>query len=182
MRTCYLLLFVCYLTVPAWPQGQIAVGNRVTIYDIDAPVFDSDCATRLAGSAYRAQAYVGLTSDSLTPLGMSVTFRTGAAAGYIATYTLTLPGVEAGTLVYFQLRAWEATGGSTFEAAVASGERYGFSNVVPVIPTAPPATEGYPVGLQSFCLVPEPSSAALLGVAVGVWALSAGRYRQSKRS
>lgn len=180
MRTCCLLLLVCCLTVPAWSQGQIAVGNRVTIYDIDAPVFDSDCATRLAGSAYRAQAYVGLTSDSLTPLGVSVTFRTEAAAGYIATYALTLPGVEAGTLVYFQLRAWEARAGDTYEAAFASGSKHGRSNVVPVIPTAPPATDGFPVGLQSFCLVPEPSSIALGVIGGGLLSLWAKRRRRKR--
>jgi hypothetical protein len=135
---------------------------------IDAPVFDTDCQTRLAGTAYSAQVYVGFTPTSLEPLGPITWFRTGSAAGYIVPVSFTVPGAADLQTVYTQLRVWQAAAVKTFEEAAAAGGKIGSANIVPmqvVYPTPPPNN---PLGLESFCLIPEPSVTALLGSAASI--------------
>lgn len=175
MKTYQVFILGCCLAAPAWAQGQIAVGNRQIVAGIDAPVFDVDCTTRLEGPAYLAQPYVGLTPDSLSPVGWVLPFRTGARAGYITSQVVDVPGALGGTVVYAQLRAWEARAGRSYEAAVAAGGKYGFSNIVPIVAVMPPGTPNDPVGLQSFCLVPEPGPGVLLALGGGLWLLAARR-------
>lgn len=171
----YVLLFaVCVLPLRISSQGFIVFGNRVSADGLDAPVLDTDCVSRLAGPTYLAQAYVGFAPDILTPLGSLTPFRTGEYAGYIASRNLEIPGTGIDDLVYVQIRAWEANAGSTYEEAVSGGARHGFSNIVPVWTQLPPGPGNSLVGLQSFCLVPEPSSGALALLAavsfgVGLW-------------
>jgi hypothetical protein len=158
---------VALTAIGALAQGQLNVGNRVTTAGIDAPVFKADGVTRLDGAAFLAQAYVGLTETSLAPVGAALPFRTGAAAGYITSTGVSVTGLPGGTAVLVQLRAWEAAKGATYEAAVAGGGLYGSSKPVNVNLSSPPAAPADMVGLQSFALVPEPSTLALgvLGVA-----------------
>lgn len=163
------------VATPTWSQGYIAFGNLNTPAGIDAPVFDTDCQTRLEGEAFLAQDYVGFTEDSLSPLGPVVTFRTGDRAGYIYGYALYPPGSGQNDVVYTQMRAWEARGGLTYEDAVAAGAKHGRSNIVPILVVLPPATPYDPVGLESFCLIPEPSPATLGWLAAALWMLSAAR-------
>lgn len=166
MKACCLCCFVVVFTANAWAQGQFTFGNRVGVPEsIDAPVFDADCQTRLEGSAFLWQVYAGFSPEVLQPLGMTSPFRTGAAAGYIDSTTYAVPGASHGTIVYTQLRAWDAAAGGSYEAAVAAGVKYGFSNILPVstvVGTPPPR---FPVGLESFCLIPEPSTLTLFGYA-----------------
>ena len=170
MKSQWLLWLAWLGTVPVFGQGQIGFVNRSQVAGIDAPVFDVDCVTRLAGAAYLAQVYAGLAPDSLRPVGIIQPFRTGTAAGYIHTYAITVEA-QHGTVVYAQLRAWEARAGRSYEAAVAAGGKYGFSNIVPIVAVMAPGTPNDPVGLQSFCLVPEPSAGALLALGGGFWLL-----------
>jgi hypothetical protein len=163
------------LVAKAWAQGQISVSNYVPVENLDAPIFETDCATRLEGDAYLVQAYVGFTGDSLSPVGMGRPFRTGKAAGYFPSYVLTIPETSSETLVYLQLRVWQAGAGPTFEAAVLAGGKYGLSNIVPMWTVMAPGTPNSPVGLQSFCLVPEPATGALLVLGGGLWLLAARR-------
>ena len=163
------------VAAPAWSQGYIAFGNFNLPAGIDAPVFDTDCQTRLEGTAFLAQDYVGFTADSLSPLGPVVTFRTGEAAGYIVPYAIEVPGSGQKDVVYTQMRSWEARGGPTYEAAVASGAKHERSNVVPIAIALPPGPPNDPVGLERFCLIPEPSPATLGWLAAALLALSATR-------
>jgi hypothetical protein len=151
----------------ALAQGQFTFGNRVTAAGIDAKVFLPGGVTPLDGAAYWAQAYIGTDPGSLAAVGAPLEFRTGAAAGYITSTGITVPGIAVGTSVTVVMRAWEAAKGATYEAAVAGGGIYGSSNPVTLTLSGPPATPANMVGLQSFSLVPEPSTMALgvLGVA-----------------
>lgn len=154
----------------AFGQGQINFGNRVTIAGIDAKVFQADGTTPLDGAAYKAQLYVGAVADSLTAVGPVLDFRTGAAAGYITSTAITIPGVT-GT-VFAQLRAWEAARGATYEAAFGTLAGYGSSDPVQVDLTLPPAAPADMAGLQSFALIiPEPSTVALVLLGLGALAL-----------
>ena len=47
------------LATAALADGALNVDNRLGP-GIEAPVYDTDCKTRLAGDAYLAQAYIGL--------------------------------------------------------------------------------------------------------------------------
>ena len=164
-------------TISAFSQGQVIVGNYIPLAGINAPVFDTDCQTRLEGPLFVAQAYVGFTADSLRPVGPVINFRTGERAGYITSTLVTIPDAPHGTRIYFQLRAWEAREGTSFEDAVASGGKYGMSNIVPMRAWEPPGTPADPIGLQSFCLVPEPPPGVLLALGGGLWLLAARRCR-----
>lgn len=152
--------------ISALAQGQFTFANRSTTAGIDAKVFLPGGVTPLAGADFLAQAYIGADEASLAPVGTALPFRTGAAAGYITATPITT-GIAAGTAVVIQMRAWEAAKGATYEAAVSGGGIYGKSNLVPVSLSSPPAAPADMVGLQSFALVPEPSTMALgvLGIA-----------------
>jgi hypothetical protein len=175
VKTSLAAVLVWVADQPVWCQGQISVINRSPLGTIDAPVFDTDCQTRLEGPLFVAQAYVGFTADSLRPVGPVINFRTGERAGYITPTLVTIPDAPHGTRIYFQLRAWEAREGTSFEEAVASGGKYGMSNIVPMRAWEPPGTPADPIGLQSFCLVPEPPPGVLLALGGGLWLLAARR-------
>jgi hypothetical protein len=172
-----LILAVLTMSIAAWAQGTIAFHNRWPSPKIDAPVYDNDCQTRLNGGDYFGQPYAGITPDVLQPIGAIVQFRNGYMVGGGGSE---VPGVEyEGQIVFAQLRAWEGPFGSTYEDAVAAGRKYGFSNLVPMPARIPPAgPPELPVGLQSFCLIPEPPSWAL-GL-FGAAALAVWRWRPSR--
>ncbi len=148
------------VAVGALAQGQFNFGNRVTVAGIDAKVFKPDGVTPLAGADYWAQAYVGTSLDSLAPVGSPVNFRTGTAAGYISSTIVTTP-FPGGTTVWVEMRAWEAAGGNTYEAAIAAGKLFGKSDPIQLTVAEAPNTPPDMVGLRSFSLVPEPSTLAL---------------------
>jgi hypothetical protein len=150
--------------VGALAQGQFQFGNKNLLLTppLDSKVFDN-LGVALSGTAYFAQAYVkmaGAEDSSYAPVGTAVNFRTGNNAGYIITSTVGT-GFVGGTAVTVQMRAWEASGGTSYEAAVAAGKLYGVSNPVNLTVQVAPATPEDMVGLQSFSLIPEPSTFAL---------------------
>jgi hypothetical protein len=159
----FVFLTLILLGVRLCGQGTIVFDNRVPP-DIDAPVFDSRCLMPLAGTNYLAQVYVGFTPMSLKPWGQVTYFRLG---GYVAKALYgQVEGAGNGQIIYVQLRAWEASAGSTYEEAVALGGKYGYSNLVGMPAYIPPGPPTFPFGLQSFCLVSGPSprlSAAVAG-------------------
>ncbi|MCZ7640729.1 MAG: hypothetical protein M5U12_34545 [Verrucomicrobia bacterium] len=177
-----LLLLLALLPMTARAQGQFWFGNRWTD-SWGTEVYDVDGWTKLTGPDFVVQAYVGLTSESLHPLGPVIPFRTGAAAGYWRSTELVVPDVPAGTLVYVEARAWEAAGGNSWESAQAAGFKYGRSNTVWLRLSEPPAVPTDMIGLQSFHLIPEPSPSALalLGAAVLLVARRPDRYATAAR-
>jgi hypothetical protein len=140
----------------AYGQGQIDFRTWIPGL-IDAPVFDTNCQTRIVGPEMVGQVYLGVTPQVLSPIGHVLPFGTGAAAGYwngpAGGVTIRVPGQAGPSPVYVQLRAWDAAAGSTYDAAVSAGGRYGFSNIAPADPSLPPAPPGHPLGLEGFCLV-----------------------------
>jgi hypothetical protein len=137
---------------------------------IDAPVFHTDCQTRLEGDQFLAALYAGREGSSemkLVQIGAPLPFLTDLGAGYFdvrfVNNTRVIPFVQPGATVVAQVRVWEAQAGS-FEAAKESGWLYGQSNPLTVMTqgsiTGLPA---YLIGLESFCLIPEPSTKLLLG-------------------
>jgi hypothetical protein len=155
------LVFTASITANILAQGQIVFSNHARFQGLEAPIYDVDCRTPLSGPDFLAQGYLGLTAESLEPmLPLLHFYPTGSSAdGYLLSELVEVPG---GGPRFFQLRAWEAAAGSSYEAAVAAGGKHGVSNISLVQAVFPPGAPGIPSGLQSFCLVPEPSSLALL--------------------
>jgi hypothetical protein len=166
---------ICVLAaLSSYGQGQVDFTNFATppgMPVIDAPVFDIDGTTRLDGGAFLAQLYAGPAGGTLAAIGTPTPFLSGAGAGYFGGGSLAIPGVAAGTTADLQVRAWDASGGSTFADAVNAGVSTGMSDLLTGITTggsgSPPSAPSPLTGLTSFSLtggnvvVPEPSTIAL---------------------
>ena len=182
MRKRYSLLLVFALTSNALAQGflsYVVLDNHVGGL-IDAPVFLPDCRTKVpAGRAYLAQGYVGLEPTLLKPEGLVVPFST---PGYIPSVGLVVPGTTLNPQqVFLQMRVWQASAGSTFEAARDAGGLYGFSNVIPILARADQGPPEISIGLQSFCLIPEPETTTLLLVGLLYLGYISLRHRSKPR-
>ncbi len=149
--------------------ASFAFSNRGDGLTTTAPIYDAE-GNLLAGTAYLAQLYVGLDQNSLQPLLPVKSFFTGAFAGYILPSTIRVDGWS-GTIIYqYQIRAWDASLGSTYADAVAQGRGgVGESNIAEEAAGGPFIVPFPVIGLKSFSLsplVPEPSTYALLGLGV----------------
>ncbi len=151
----------------AMAQGTVKFSNFSTVDGINSPVF-APGGVKL-GSAYLGQLYAGPTEGSLAPVGSAaIAFKdaAGVGTGYIIGGTATLGNVGVGATAFIQLRAWEAAGGTSYEAAQAAGKLFGSSATISVVtggqpPSGPPLVPAPLTGLASFTLVPEPSTLAL---------------------
>ena len=167
-------------------QGEINFANVGV--GLNAPVFDVDGVTRLAGPAFQAELYVGSSASesSLTAVPGTVPFLSGTSAGYFTGGTKTLPGYPPGSRPFFQVRVWEVAGGVSYDAAMAAGAKYGKSTVFQLIgglggPGPPPGPVATLLGLTSFSLVSEPSAMAL-GALGGAIFLLLGRLSERPHS
>jgi hypothetical protein len=150
------LLLVSVSVVPwaACGQAILVFSNRV-LGSVDAPFYDVDCVTRLAGSGYRAALFIGppgSPENAMVPLGNPQPFRTGASAGYWESANLALP-FPPGTVFQAQVRFWETRGDTvrSFQQALQEGVRYGFSSVLRLTVNAFGNTTL--TGLRSACLI-----------------------------
>src|SRR4029078_12441459 len=117
-----LVLAFCAVT-PARGETLLRVANRVPGI-VDAPVYGADGQTRLGGSSYTAQLFVGLTPTTLTPVGFAHGFDTGDNAGYLIEVpgiAETIPFGSPGATAYCQLRVWDTRVGFDYTSARASG-------------------------------------------------------------
>jgi len=150
------------VAVGALAQGQFTFGNKnlLATPPIDAKVYLPGGATPLGGDAYLTQAYVALGTGAYAPVGSAVSFRTGNNAGYIVPVVISTTFADQ-TEISVVMKAWEKAGGTSYEAAVAAGALVGSSAAVNLKVTVAPNAPADMVGLQSFSLVPEPSTLAL---------------------
>jgi len=167
MKTLLVAAALGFVAVGAMAQGQFTFGNKnlTTTPPIDAKVWDQKGIgnTALEGTAYLTQAYVKLATDpdsSYAPVGSAVNFRIGNNAGYIVPVVVTT-SYAGGTSINVQMRAWQSSGGTSYEAATAAGAFVGKSDPVTLAVTVAPAPPSDMIGLQSFALIPEPSTFAL---------------------
>ncbi len=117
--------------------GTVEFDNTSTrVGDEGARIVDAQ-GTPVAGPSYWAQLYVGTNASALTAVGVPEAFLTGEMAGYVQAGPVAIPFVEGGLMAHVQLRAWEARGGSTFEAAVLSRHWSGISSVLQVMTGKP---------------------------------------------
>jgi hypothetical protein len=138
---------------------QQASGNPDKV--VDARVTGLDGAI-WAGPESLAQLDAGLEADSLGPVGVAVSFL---PSGYLSGVKVVTP-LPPGREVLVQLRAWEAVGGPTYEAAVASGKLFDSSDLIKVVlggaVGAHPMVPSGLIGMRSVQIViPEPSIVTL---------------------
>ena len=138
--------------------GTVFFRNHMSAIGFAAPVFDADGKTPLTGTQFRAQLLAGKSENSLIPVSAAVPFGVEYRAGFfdpVATSTaIELPHIQPGAEAFFQVRVWEAAGG-TFAEAYAKGGRVGLSNVFKVKTGnggAPPALPTHLTGMESFSL------------------------------
>jgi hypothetical protein len=133
--------------------GKINFANQALFpSSLDAPVFDIDGVTRLGGSNFLAQLYGGPSLELIRPAGQPSPFMPGFSAGYFRSKIVTLPTVPPGSNAIVQVRAWDASKGSSYEEARALGGKFGKSELMTVTVgggLTPPANLD---GLQSFSL------------------------------
>lgn len=203
MKTTLILAASLFVTVGAFGQGTIIFvnnfgGGKAPFYDVDpaSPTVSKTGNTPLgvpvgtqvyggallSGTGFTAELWghagTGQAESALTALGQT-TFRTGTAAGFLNSVTLTVPGAALGgspAAATFQVRAWNNQGGTltTWAAVLAKPNvGQGKSPLVEVTQLGgtgtPPGPDPNLVGLQSFSLaaVPEPSSIALGVIGLG---------------
>jgi hypothetical protein len=161
------------VSVTVFGQGQLTFGNIGG--GVDAPIFDN-AGAKLDGSNYMAQLYAGPSGTaeaSLVAVGAAIPFLSGAGAGYFTPAVRTISGVDSGANAAVQVRAWDVTSGSTWEAATIRGQSSVIDPQVLGGGTTPATSMS---SLQSFSLVPEPSTIAL-GL-IGAVALVFARRRK----
>jgi hypothetical protein len=149
-----LALMACVASVHA--QGQVNFGNKVSASGINAIVKTSG-GTALTGPTYSASLYVQENGNWVSVPGTTTAFRTGAAAGYISSAVVSIPGHDDKATVNLEMAAFD---GASYDAATIE---HGFSNPVTVTLGGNLDLPPDMVGLNSFQTtpVPEPSIIAL---------------------
>jgi hypothetical protein len=161
----------------AFAQGTINFNTRVGS-EVVVQVFMPDGTTPLDGAGFTAQLFggpAGSDAGSLVALTPTTIFRSGAGAGFVvAAGDVAVTGVPGGQSAAIQMRVWENMGGTiaSYADAVSAGAFRGESNVFDSPPLGdltaiPPSVSPNLVGMQSFNLVPEPTTYALLALGAG---------------
>ena len=170
MKKLILITVVAFLSsATIFAQGAVAMknGGSGANGNVNAPVLGTDGVTKLSGASFTAELLFGANANSLSPVGSTVVFNTGALVGFFAANpTYTLPGFGIGSTVTLQVRAWNNTTGSSYASATTRGSSVAFNVVLgdPLNPASLPVL----AGMNSFSLstvpVPEPATYALLGL------------------
>jgi hypothetical protein len=165
MKKLLLLTALFAASARLWGLGWLNFDTLVPWTGVDAPVFDTDGKTLLAGPSFVAQLYAGLNDTTLEPVGIPIAFETGPLAGYIRAKEMPLVGAVTGVYASVQMRAWRAADGASYEAAVATRGHFGSSKIIRILVGCadcgvpiPPDTL---VGLNSFALSDGPQRARL---------------------
>lgn len=187
------------LSVPSlFAQGKVSF-NLSSLNPV--PLVTNGVTGAGLNNAYRAQLFYGSSADSSTfaPVwstlagAVSTPFTFGVIPGVVNDNTAKYTDptrVEGGTPGYFQVRAWTAAMGATYDAAFAAwnsqaadpSRLLGQSVVVKVNVLAsgtasPPATPSPLVGMQGFGVAPVPEPSV---IALGALGLAALLYRRRK--
>jgi len=180
--TAVLVLAVAVAASRAWAQGFLVFANGGP--GLNAPIYESDGVTKLAGSAYLAGLWwspvpAETNAEAMRFSGITEPFRTGINAGYFLGPDRGVDGTYLGDHIAAQVRAWRVQDGADFFSAQATpGGHWGESNIVPIRLSGSTQPREFLVGLQSFNLtvtpLPEPSAFALVVLGGAVLVLGRG--------
>ncbi len=135
-------------------QGTLHFSNYGPGIGSDARVLDAQ--GNPLGPGFLAQLYASAPGGTLAPVGSPTPFlnhpTTGAASGYVIGDMAVVPGVAASGPAQVQLRAWPASVGATYEAALAAGASVGASAVLATSTGGGISPPGSLRGLQGFSL------------------------------
>jgi len=185
MKKIIIMAAAVFATVNIFAQGTINFANGSTAALVTNTLTG---ARAVVGSTFVVQLYYapdnsGGAEAMLMPVAGTAAF--GPVPGLFSGGTRTLPVTPAGAFAYFQVRAWEAAYGTSYEEALQRGAQggrlalTGKSNIIHVDladpTTVPPGIASsmltsllLPVGLSgiSLTVIPEPSviGLGLLGV------------------
>ena len=184
MKKLFVVALLSLAAVSSWAQGTVDFRNGGITFGAAADrfVYKGEVGgTKLVGTNYVAGLYFGTPTDAgaggrAADNGRLVKFRptTTTLPGLWAVPTpvsFVLDGVTEGQSTTLQVRVWDATKFSTFDAAMAGRGEVGISKTFAyTVPTAGSTPDKYYMeGLRAFAVnpVPEPSTIALgvLGVA-----------------
>ena len=149
LRSVLLAIFLTAVASTSRADYQVTFSTGAN--DLSNPVFDvsgsvGNTASYLAGTAFKAQLYVGANAGSLTAVGSGGqaissssagdttgirTFLSGGGAGFIngGTFTVTSGSLNAGNAAVYQMRVWEAAYSSYEQAAGTVNAKIGSSVV-----------------------------------------------------
>ena len=178
------------LSESAFSQATFVFRNWAPSLGVDAPVFDGD-GNPLFGANYVAVLYGGPTRDSLSiaqignfdmpPESFVYTPSSGEHGYFFRPDFVEIRNVACAGYAWLQVRAWDARLGSTYDEVAQLGlGGFGESDLFYARGGDGCSVTGLPpqqlIGLQSFSLVPEPSTWALLSLGAGfvLW-----RWRRS---
>jgi hypothetical protein len=171
MKKTILTILGVAATFSTFAQGTIVVANNkgATIY----PVLLPDGATA-KGASYSVELFIN-NMDPANKIGATMTLAESNGR-FALSGGQTVPGGAPGAIVNLIARAWDNTGGATYDTALIKGSSTfkspALGGDVDGDPSTPPApapamVTGNPDGFQNIQLLPEPSTIALgaLGVA-----------------
>lgn len=172
----------------AFAQGGVAMknvgsgGTGGTATTVNSPVYLGTVGgTLLMGTGFSAALYAGpsgTVEGSLALVsGSVVNFGTSVLSGYFSSNpSLTISGVGVNSVAQLQVRAWDNQGGTvtSWETATIRGESASFTQLLgdPFNASTIPVLQG----MNSFAIVPEPTT-VLLGL-IGGAGLLLRRRRQ----
>ena len=148
------------IVLSAWPQLTAQAQGVFLFYNPGAPTYLGTLGGPLAGPGIWGQALVGLTSDSLAPLGPGLEHRVG---GLLPGWDISVPYANFYTYVQVQLAAWDGSVWGTNFAGVPANQ-IGFTDVVPVQVVIPTDGIWYSPRFNESAVVPpvpEPSPVAI---------------------
>ena len=161
------------LLLPLLSHGQ----GRFLIWNNTAHTLLGTTNGPEAGLGFWGQMLVGLTPDSLTPVGTPLEHRVN---GTILGGVIEVPGIDGGTFAFVQMWAWDAARWGTSLEAVPQ-DQFGRTDIVPHLLAfsfdpafAPQFTQ------PAIVPIPEPSTVALAALGAGaLWFATRGRRRKS---
>jgi len=174
------------VNLAAMAQGTVSLANVGA--GLNSPVRDASGALIAGGAPITVELLAGTSASSVQAFATAVTTTTWLAGGYfgVGGAEKVLPGFAAGTFPFFQLRAWDNTGGvNTYAGALIANKAYvpgpgfqlvsggglnGLGNPTASPPVPAPALFGMPTG-WNLTLVPVPEPSTLLLGALGAAAL-----------
>jgi hypothetical protein len=176
MKKALLTLAAVAMASSAFAQGTILFFNG-DISDGTGGVYQAEVKRQNgtgAGTGITAGLFFASDPDTATPIATTTFF---GSTGFFATANeVPVTGKAPGTTADLQVRAWETSAGS-FAAAKGGAGLYGSSGAFTSLPLGGPNPPNPAIpspdmrGLQSFTLVPEPTTYALGLLGLGALAM-----------
>jgi hypothetical protein len=164
-------LLLIWFPVELRSQGTFIFDN------ISAPTRLGTVDGPFAGPDIWAHALVGLTADSLSPLGNPVQHDNGYVFGDL----VIVPYANYGTIVFVQMVAWNGTFWGTNKANVPSNQ-FGRTDTVSLIVLPPTQSPLIPQFTQPAVVpvIPEPSALALVVFGGAILFFRSGMHARSR--